>query len=367
MSLIKTKKIEITSIEKLNIVEQFLKEKSIPFREDYSLKNITYFKMGGNTKLFIEPNQLEQLTSLIEFLLKQCIVFKVIGLTSNLYILDELDYSIIISTQNLKSLTVSGSFLNVECGYQLKDFVRVALINGLVGFEGLEGIPATLGGAIFMNAGAYGYSISDKLVSVVYVDEQGVNEISKKECEFKHRTSFFKNNHNKVILSASFKSSIGDKKRISKKITKYHIARHSYQEFAFPNIGSMFSISGDFYREFFRDVWLYKKYLLLLKVILKNPISKFFFRKNPNNKIFNWLVCRYIFPSKLPLEISEKSMNILINDGSISFKHAKEHIESIQNHLNTDTPLENEVVLGPLINSKRNENFIISIKNGDIE
>jgi UDP-N-acetylmuramate dehydrogenase len=343
------------NIEKILI---FLQSNFIPHKENHLLKYDTYFKTGGVARIYIEPNSKSKFIDLIGRLTNDGLPYKIIGSTSNIYLLDELKYSIIISTKSLRQLSINNNILEVEAGYQLEDLVRVALINNASGFEGLEGIPGSIGGGIFMNAGAYGYCISDNLISVTVLNNLAeVLEMTKDECKFTHRFSTFKENSNYIILSAKFHLVAGDQNSIANKIRTFHIARHSYQEFSYPNLGSLFSVKGDFYREFFRNDTKYKTYCFLLKVLLRNPFSKFLLRKNPNNKLFNRLLIKYINSSKIYLPVSDKSFNILINDGSSNFIQKYNHINELKKYLKNSTPIENEFVFEPLMDEQINKDF----------
>lgn len=326
-------------------VIEYLSEKNIPYLVDVELKYQTYFKMGGVCKLLILPVTVEQLELIIQHLNIINQPYKVIGGTCNTIFINESVYNIIVSTKNCRSVTITpDKYAEVSCGYDLQEFTRIALINKATGFEGLEGIPGTIGGAIFMNAGAYGYSISDRLISVKYID--GNNSIviqSKAELEFQFRSSKFKKNPNLTIVSALFDlTELSSTDEISHKMEKYHIARHSYQEFAYPNLGSMFSTKGDMYAEIFHRSKYQSFLCLILKLIYKNPVSKFIYRKNPSNKIMNDLVLAF---HKLQYPISHKSINILINNGAVTSEDILQHIDKMKDLYCASTELENEIVI----------------------
>src|SRR5690606_4337201 len=134
--------------------------------------------------------------------------WKCIGFTSNLFFFDELYYGVIISTKGMTNLIVNERCVTVECGYSLQDLVRVALVNGLGGLEGLEGVPGTVGGALFMNAGAYGFTISDCLAAVTVITPEGnICKLSKEDCGFKNRSSIFREQEGYIILSAEDRKS----------------------------------------------------------------------------------------------------------------------------------------------------------------
>ncbi|MCK5537085.1 MAG: FAD-binding protein, partial [Bacteroidales bacterium] len=235
-------------------------------------------------------------------------------------------------------------------GYSLQDFVRVMLLESSTGYEGLEGIPGSIGGALVMNAGAYDSTISDNLTSVTYLTKDAEIVIgTKEECSFDHRGSIFKENKDLVILSAVFKLIPGTQSEIANKMEIYHIARHSYQEFSYPNLGTMFSVKGDFYREFVNNHIFYYYLCYILKVLYKNPLIKFIMRRNPNNKIFNRLLQKYIEPKEITHTYSSKSMNILLNDGLSNLDTMLDYISLLKENLNSETPIENEIVISPIL------------------
>ena len=317
---------------------------------------------------FVHPISVVQLMNFVEFLVASDIDYKIVGNTSNVYFLDELSYGVIISTKLLTGIKIEDSLIYVEAGYQLQDFVRVCLLHSVIGFEGLEGIPATIGGALFMNAGAYGCTIADELLSVQLMDAKGcVQEMSASYCDYAHRSSLFKNATGSVILSAKFKCVIGDQVKSADKIRKYHIARHSYQEFAYPNLGSLFSVEGDFYRELTRTSRFFSWYCYLLKIFMKNPVAKFLLRKNPNNAIFNKLIIQYFGIKKFHVSVSEKSLNILINSGGYGYLDIHRHVDFLQSSLSKATPLENEFVFEALLECEQNNRFIADLNVGDEE
>lgn len=331
---------------KLDAFRGYLDGNGFWYKKDYTLKYDTYFKMGGRVKIFASPQDVNDLKHIVNFLADISLPYKIIGFTTNILLLDEVEYTVIISTKNLIGVKVEDGFVDVDCGYSLQDFVRVAVMAGSKGFEGLEGIPGSIGGAVFMNAGAYGYDISDKLISVECINENGeVESLSRQQCGFSYRNSIFKNGQY-IILSAKFKLEEGHRKSIERNIEKYHIARHSYQEFVYPNLGSLFSINEDIYRALLRGSRFYTFIGYVLKLVFKNPLSKFLARKRPNNIVFNWLLLRYI--GGLNFTPSSKSMNILINDGRISFDGAVDYIFTLQEYLGGNINIENEIVLEPI-------------------
>jgi len=336
--------------------EIFLKQKNIAYKKDHFLKYESYFKTGGKAQFFILPHLISNFTDLISYLNDLAMDYKVLGFTSNVYLLDELEYSIIISTKNLNDIEIKEQEMHLSTGYSVEAFSRLMLLESSSGYEGLEGIPASIGGAVVMNASAYNCAISDHLLSVSYINQNNeIKTLSKESCHFGHRNSLFKQDTSLIILSASFQINKGKSQDIAQKMQKYHSARHSYQEFAYPNLGTMFAVKGDFYREFVKSNRFYYLSCYALKILYKNPLMKFIQRKNPQNTLFNALLERYIRPQSFCHPYSQKSMNILINNGSSSLEERLNYLKIIKTNLATHTKLENELLLSPLVPHAKNQ------------
>ena len=339
---------------RLDRLRVYLDDNKIIYKKNHQIKYETYFKMGGVVHTFILPTCLEDLILLLKYLSNEKIKYKILGLTTNVFILDEFEYSIFISTRFLTKVTINKNTIEVECGYSIEDFTRISLLKSSTGYEGLEGIPGSIGGGIIMNAGAYGFTISDHINTVTCLNPSlEVVILNKEKCLFTHRNSLFKNTSDWTILSVNFKIIDGERIKISKKMEDYHIARHSYQEFSYPTLGSLFSVKSDFYREFLKKNIFYYFTLLFLKLIYKNPFIKFIMRKNPNNKIFNKLISIYLAPKKIEHTYSVKSMNILINDGSSKTNDILDYITLLRNHLDENVLIENEIIISPLLNQNK--------------
>jgi len=337
--------------EQLKILKNYLDENKILYKYNHYVKYETYFKQGGLVKLFIAPQDYTKFKNIILFLNNQFIDYKVLGFTSNIIMFDEIIYSVVVSTKNLTALEVENNKIKVDAGYALQDLVRVAILNQSIGYEGLEGIPASVGGSIFMNAGAYGFQIADNLVSVECINDKNELQIfDKDDCKFSYRNSIFMNKK-LIILRAIFSLKKGNKKTIEKNVETFHIARHLYQDFVYPNLGSMISINQDIYKIIFQKDPLYYAVYMLFKYTFKNPISKFFLRKKPNNRIFNWLLYKYLnnkLNIKLKYSSSIKSANILINDGTLDSEEIVSYMFLISKLVGKDWHIENELILNPM-------------------
>jgi UDP-N-acetylmuramate dehydrogenase len=339
--------------KQLKIIKSYLETNNIFYRDNYHMKYETYFKMGGHVKIFITPQSDDKFKQIVIFLQSNHIKYKIIGFTSNIILFDEIEYSVIISIKNLTLLEINDNVIQVEAGYSLQDFVRVvAILNNSEGYEGLEGIPASIGGAIFMNAGAYGgCAISNNLISVECIDKNNkVIILEKSDCHFGYRNSIFRRSGNYVILKAKFELKKGDKDLIARNIEKFHIARHSYLDYVYPNLGSMIAVRDDIYKLIFNGNLFYTAIYWILKYAFKNPFSKFIMRKRPSNIVFNKLLLKYLKRKKISLlryTLSRKSANILINDGSVSTKEIVDYIFLMSDLIGKKFHIENELVIEP--------------------
>ena len=148
-----------------------------------------------------------------------------------------------------------------ECGSLLPELSRFALHNSLKGFEGLEGIPGTVGAAIFMNAGAYGSEIKDTLSSVDVILKNGeIKNYKKDDLNLSYRNSIFRTSKkDEIILRGYFKVKFGDPLSMYNKMSLFHNKRHKYQEWMYPNLGSLYS--GSIYRLLAKKDLIFKIYI----------------------------------------------------------------------------------------------------------
>lgn len=336
----------------------FLNRFHIFYKNDVILKYKSYFKTGGSVQLIIEPDSERKLIDLICFLNSNELEFKIVGGTTNIMFFDELEYGILISTIRMNEVVFDNGVFVIGSGYATTDLVRIALINGYGGIEGLEGIPGTVGGALYMNAGAYGYSISDYLLSVRCIDNTGkVFSLNKADCSFEYRKSIFREKEI-IIISAEFLFPRIEIKESVEKIEIFHTARHKYQEFSFPTLGSLFSINKDIYLEIYRDNRFYYYLCLLCKLIFKNPLVKRF-SKIPNVKPFNFILYKSGFMNKSMNPVSVKGINTIVNSYGYNDYDRLEYIQNLRLMISRDFPIENELLAFPLKkNSLKNQEFM---------
>ena len=187
----------------------------------------TSFKVGGNADIFVKAYSVEEIKSVLEVSKENNIPLFILGNGTNMLVRDEGFRGIVLQKK-------------LESGVKNAVLSKKLVDNSLTGFEFASGIPGTIGGAIKMNAGAYGGEIKDIVEFVTYLDYDGnVHTISNLECEFSYRYSrFFK--EKAIILEVKLKLQKGNKSEIEEKISELFKQRKEKQPLEYPNAGSTF-------------------------------------------------------------------------------------------------------------------------------
>ncbi len=202
----------------------------------------TSFKVGGNADIIAFPKNEKALEKIICKANSENLPFIVIGNGSNLLVRDSGIRGLVIKTTSMEpDITVKGNTVTCSAGTPLSKLCITALENSLKGLEFAYGIPGTVGGAVFMNAGAYGGEIKDVLFSVRYIDKNGnIVEKAAEELCLGYRKSFFSENPNNIIISASFGLGSGNKDDIKAKMDELMGKRKDKQPLEYPSAGSTF-------------------------------------------------------------------------------------------------------------------------------
>jgi len=219
-------------------LKSFTNEKNILINEKLS-KHCT-FKTGGTCKCVILPENTDELIEIIKFLKNKNEAFYIIGNGSNILFPDNHLDKIIIKTTRLNNITVLENDIIADSGAKLSAVCSLALENSLTGMECLNGIPGTIGGAVYMNAGAYGGEIKDVCIKTFYLDED--LNLCEKEFDshnFSYRHSFF-SDRKCIILKSILRLKKGDKSEIKAKMAEFIEKRNDKQPLNFPNAGSTF-------------------------------------------------------------------------------------------------------------------------------
>ena len=163
------------------------------------------YEIGGIADYFTDVCNTEDIKQALDFAKENKIPYFILGNGSNCLISDKGYRGLVINTRRMDGIFILQNSVRAESGAQLSAFVRDTILAGLGGTEELSGIPGTLGGAIYMNAGAYSQTISDYITQVCYYDCDTHTEVvvSKKEADFGYRSSLFQRK-NCIILWAEF-------------------------------------------------------------------------------------------------------------------------------------------------------------------
>lgn len=211
-------------------------------RYDEPLKNHTTFKIGGNCIALIEPREVSDIVETIKICRENSIKFFVIGNGSNLLVPDEGYNGVIIKLKGeFSTIQVEGECLIVNSGAKLSEVYTVAYENSLTGFEFASGIPGTIGGAIYMNAGAYGGEMKDivESVQVLDLDNFELRELKNEELEFSYRKSIIQRK-NYIVTTIKLKLQKGNKEEINAVYEDLRERRNSKQPLNFGSAGSTF-------------------------------------------------------------------------------------------------------------------------------
>ena len=207
---------------------------------DEPMSKHTTFKIGGPADIYVEPATSE-IVDLINFLHNQQIPFMVIGNGSNLLVSDDGVEGVVVSLgKKAANITVDGEKITVDAGAMLSSVANKAADAGLTGLEFASGIPGSIGGAVYMNAGAYGGEIKDVLESVdVLTSDYQLVTMSVDELELSYRHSRLMENGG-IVLGATIKLQPGDKDTIKETIANIRDQRVAKQPLNFPSAGSTF-------------------------------------------------------------------------------------------------------------------------------
>ncbi|WP_371327931.1 UDP-N-acetylmuramate dehydrogenase [Paenibacillus amylolyticus] len=222
----------------MNIFEHQIPLEKVKFNEP--LKNHTFIKIGGNADILIHPTTIDEITKIVEIANIHQLPLTVIGKGSNVIIKDGGIRGVTISLSHFDQIKVNEDSMIAQSGVDIIDVSRLALEHSLTGLEFACGIPGSTGGALYMNAGAYGGQIADVVERATVITKDGtVLEIPREEMKFGYRNSLFKMDHY-IILEAEFGLKKGNKEDIAGKMKELTFLRESKQPLEYPSCGSVF-------------------------------------------------------------------------------------------------------------------------------
>lgn len=207
---------------------------------NYPICEFTYTKVGGPCDVLFFPKTTAELIQIKKFATANSVPLTVLGNASNLIVRDGGIRGFVVLLEELNQVIISEESITALAGAKLVEVSEVARDAGLTGLEFAAGIPGSIGGAVYMNAGAYGGEISNVFESCEIVDKNGeILILNQEEMQFGYRKSVIQNSGN-ICLKATFKLKSGDKQAISEEMMRLNTERQLKQPLEYPSCGSVF-------------------------------------------------------------------------------------------------------------------------------
>ncbi len=207
---------------------------------DEPLSKYTMTKLGGSADLLAIPATIEETEAVVQYASRNGIPLLLLGNGSNMVVRDGGVRGIVLHLSKLNEISVDGTSIHAEGGADIIDVSRRAAAESLTGLEFACGIPGSVGGAMAMNAGAYGGEIKDVVVQVTVLTKEGERLVlTKDELELGYRQSII-TKRGYYVLSADFELKYGDQEAIDAKVADLTFQRESRQPLEFPSAGSVF-------------------------------------------------------------------------------------------------------------------------------
>ncbi len=222
-------------------LEEIEKEQIGKLLRDVPIKKLTTYKVGGTAKALVYPKDIEKLIKLIVLIKKYKIRYKVIGNGSNLLFSDREYDGVLIKLDEFRNLDITGTRIVVGAGFPLPKLSIIAAKKSLAGLEFASGIPGTVGGAVFMNAGAYQSDMGYIVTRVkVLTPDLTVIELGNRDMDFHYRTSFLKKHPDYICLEVTMMLYKGQRAALEDVIKDRRERRINSQPLKYPSAGSVF-------------------------------------------------------------------------------------------------------------------------------
>ena len=216
------------------------KIRDIEIKHNEMIKNYTFTKVGGVVDILAFPKRVDEIKELIKYCLHKKIPWMALGNASNVIISDSGYRGMIIMLSKMNTIEIKENLILAGAGANLYNVTKAAYHNGLTGLEFACGIPGSIGGAVYMNAGAYGGEISDVLTSVTYITEEGqCLTFTKDELACRYRYSKLQDMRG-VVVAATFYLKQGEKHEIKATMQQLTALREGKQPLEYPSCGSVF-------------------------------------------------------------------------------------------------------------------------------
>lgn len=207
---------------------------------DHALSDYSYTKTGGESDAIVFPTSKEEVKAIIDWANQHDVPLTIFGNLSNLIVRDGGIRGIVMILTDMNAIEVKENTIYAESGAGIIEVSREAYRHSLTGLEFACGIPGSVGGAVFMNAGAYEGEIKDVIVKIEVINRQGeFLTYTNEDAEFSYRHSIFQTNDD-IILSVSFELVTGDSEKIKEKMDHLTELRESKQPLEYPSCGSVF-------------------------------------------------------------------------------------------------------------------------------
>lgn len=218
-----------------------LNELEVEYTEQYEMSRISYIGIGGIASVFAQPNSSRKLIKLVDFLTDEKIKYKVVGAMTNLLPSDSGFDGVLISTNKISTYSVAENILFAECGVKLSRAIKEIAALSLGGLSELYGIPGSVGGMVYGNAGAYGKEISDVILDARLYSptERRLVDLDAAELSFSYRKSKLQDT-DLILISARFKLSVIDEKLIKTHLDSIINMRRTSQPYGERSLGSVF-------------------------------------------------------------------------------------------------------------------------------
>ncbi len=210
-------------------------------RFDEPMSSHTTFKIGGNAEAFVNASSSAEIVAVIIYCTENNIPYIYMGNGSNVLVSDDGISGVVISIGNkMSNVQVVDNMIYADAGALMSKVANTALKAGLTGFEALAGIPGSVGGGIYMNAGAYGSEMKDVLKNVTYIMRNNdIVTVGAKDLDLSYRHSIFEENGG-IIVRCCIELEHGNSDEISEKMKDFAQRRREKQPLEFPSAGSTF-------------------------------------------------------------------------------------------------------------------------------
>ncbi|MCL2035942.1 MAG: UDP-N-acetylmuramate dehydrogenase [Oscillospiraceae bacterium] len=230
------------NLSSIKSIRSICDDRGATFLENTRIAPYTSFKIGGKCNI-VKVNRFELLRAVLKHCKNESVPFHVLGRGSNVLISDKgLDGVVLLIGGDFAGIDVDGEVIKCRSGAKLSDICKIALLRSLTGMEFAYGIPGTAGGALYMNAGAYGGEMSQVVESCSYLDDELTREpkkIAVADMDLSYRNSIFAK-ENLIITGVKIRLKYSDRAEIKKRMDEISAARREKQPLDFPSAGSTF-------------------------------------------------------------------------------------------------------------------------------